>query len=102
MGMKPKRIKDYVEECLNENIQSRNSDLVLYVSVCEKMGIKILSVSLYDLAVRPSSFPAFETVSRARRYFQARGMYLADVEVQKKRSENEFEHIKEFVYESKN
>lgn len=71
-----------VLDVLKEHPQSRNSDMLLYLKVCETINPEALKMPL--CAVLPSlkeyGLPPFETVRRARQKIQAVLPYLGSNE----------------------
>lgn len=95
--MKLSKIKELVSKCLAEDVSTRNSDWKLYVRVCQSLGLDVNSVTLSDIYEHTSIYPTFESVSRARRKFQADGLYEAEESVRNQRAGNTKEYIKEFA-----
>lgn len=87
--MKVLKVIDIVEKCLKENDKARNSDWILYRDVCKKMNINISNISVEEMCNNINDFPAFESVSRARRKIQEYGLYPATDKVRKFRKLNE-------------
>lgn len=69
-----------VEEILKENQFARNSDKELIHQVLNKLGAN-LSEDQIDIIFSV----VFESITRSRRKFQEKGMYLADPEIAKER-----------------
>ncbi len=94
-----KTTQDVVMTVLQEQPRTRNSDNLLYYTVCKiiglKNGINLDSVSMpsFFLHMKEYNMPAFETVRRARQKIQADYPELAgcsNVEGQRKLNEEVF------------
>lgn len=92
-----KSVKEVVESCLKENEKARNSDWTLFNMVCQKYHIDTSKVSVQQMCENGKDFPSFESVTRCRRKFQESGKYLPSEEVDKFRTQQEFDFRKEFA-----
>jgi hypothetical protein len=91
--------QDIVKEILETNKMARNSDMALYVKVCEKINPGALSKPFWVvlLSLKEYNLPNFETVRRTRQKLQASYPELAgDVDVEAQRILNE-EVFKEYA-----
>lgn len=83
---------DLVKQILESFPQARNSDMVLYVKVCEKMNAEAINKPFWYVLVNLKEFnlPNIETVRRTRQKIQADNPYLAgDANVEAQRMLNE-------------
>ena len=87
-----KKVSSIVEAILREDERARNSDsrlyrqVVAYIGMNKGIDVGSMSVTYYLDNMKTLGFPAFETVSRARRKIQAEHPELAgdeDVEAQR-------------------
>lgn len=90
---------ELVRGILKECPEARNSDNILYIKVCEKIGrtngidINKMSMPYFLLNLKTYHMPAFETVRRTRQKLQATYPELAsdsNVEAQKMLYEEDF------------
>ena len=88
-----------VKEILEECPEARNSDNLLYIKVCSRIGktngfdINKMSMPTILLNLKELNLPVFETVRRARQKIQAEHKHLAantDVEAQRMLNEESF------------
>lgn len=88
-----------VKGILEEYPDTRNSDNILYVRVCEQVGkehginINKMSMPFFLLNLKDYNMPQYETVGRCRRKLQAKYPELAadaDVEAQRELNEDAF------------
>ena len=86
-------IKDVVEKVLKEYPKSRDDDFLLCLHVYIRLGFakrSPLGITIYFK--NQDSFPAFETITRIRRYIQHNeGRFLASMEVQLQRKNHEIQ-----------
>lgn len=95
--MELKKVSFVVEDCLKENKDARDSDWVLYETVCKKLGFDTEKTTLHQLVNARKLFPTFESVTRARRKLQSEGLYLPSENVDRKRFELQKEYIKNYA-----
>ena len=91
--------QDIVKEVLETNVMARNSDMALYIKVCEKINPLVLSKPFWVvlLSLKEYNLPNIETVGRARRKLQETFPELAgDADVSAQRMLNE-EAFKEYA-----
>ena len=71
-----------VWDVLKEHPQSRNSDMLLYLKVCETINPEALKMPLCTVlpSLKEYGLPPFETVRRARQKIQAVLPYLGSNE----------------------
>ena len=84
-----------VKEILIESKAARNSDMLLYVKVCEKINPEVLKLPINTLllSLKEYSIPCPESVRRTRQKLQRRHIELAsDKRIAKLRAENEAEY----------
>lgn len=85
---KLKIIHNAVLKVLEENVESRNNDFILYANVLQKMGLPLkISLVGFFASAKKLNAPAFETVSRCRRKIQAVRADLRDVVIAKSRED---------------
>ena len=83
---------DVVKEVLADCDQARNSDMVLYVKVCERLKPDVLDKPFWYVLLKLKEFnlPCIETVRRTRQKLQATYPELAgDANVEAQRMLNE-------------
>lgn len=90
--------KKLVEEVLYENRMSRNSDMVLYIKVCEKIDAGAMNKPFWYVLsnLKDFNYPNFETVRRTRQHLQRIHPELAadeDVEAQRIVNEQTFRNF---------
>lgn len=74
------RTSKLVEEELKRNQASRNSDKVLYTNILQTLGLTLTDEQVeIIMSINP------ESVRRTRQKFSAKGLYLADPEIQAER-----------------
>lgn len=81
-----------VKAILMECEETRNSDMVLYVKVCERMNSTILKQPFWEAitSLKAYKLPCIESVGRARRKLQKEFPELSgSAKVEAKRAENE-------------
>lgn len=88
-------VKNIVKDVLVNHKQARDSDMTLYVKVCERMNGDVLGkpFCFVLLNLKDLNLPNFETVRRARQKIQAECPELgadADVEAQRMINEDAF------------
>jgi hypothetical protein len=91
--------QNIVKEILETNKAARNSDMALYIKVCERINPLILSKPFWVvlLSLKEYNLPSIETVGRARRKLQEMFPELAgDADVSAQRMLNE-EAFKEYA-----
>ena len=91
--------QNIVKEILETNETARNSDMALYIKVCEKINPLVLSKPFWVvlLSLKEYNLPSIETVGRARRKLQETFPELAgDANVTEQRMLNE-EAFKEYA-----
>ena len=81
-------IKDTVEDILMDDIRARGDDKYLIFKVFDKMGygkidVQRIEISIDEVDMR--DMPSFESITRARRKFQAKGLYLPPKNVVRER-----------------
>lgn len=90
---------ELVKGILQEYPNTRNSDNLLYLKVCEQIGnehginINKMSMPFFLMNLKEYNMPAFETVRRTRQKLQATYPELsakADVEAQRMLNEEDF------------
>jgi len=87
-----KRTTTLVKEVLTDYPDTRNSDDLLYIKVCERINPISINLSFRDVLLRRKElqYPAFESVRRTRQKVQAENPYLvANIDVQGYRKDNE-------------
>lgn len=87
-----RRVKPIVEAILRNDPDTRNSDSLLYVRVCQRIDEKLSTRPFFYVMAHSKDFglPPFETVSRCRRKLQEKDDSLQAVEeVQKARQDNQ-------------
>lgn len=74
-----KKISVIVKEILTENEETRNSDMLLYVKVCETLNPTVSALPFFStlLNLKSLNLPCFETVRRARQKVQEKNPHLA-------------------------
>lgn len=84
------KTKDCVEHVLSIDERARNDDKWLILQVLRRMGF-----SIYIPYNEMKDMPAFESITRCRRKLHENDRYLASIETQKKRrnEEEEMEYI---------
>ncbi len=90
-----KTTQDVVKEILETNEMARNSDMALYVKVCERINPNVLSKPFWVvlLSLKEYNLPNIETVRRTRQKLQAAYPELCgndNVEAQRKVNEEAF------------
>ena len=91
--------QNIVKEILETNKTARNSDMALYVKVCERINPLVLSKPFWVvlLSLKEYNLPNIETVRRTRQKLQATFPELAgDADVSAQRMLNE-EAFKEYA-----
>ena len=91
--------QNIVKEILETNETARNSDMALYVKVCERINPLVLSKPFWVvlLSLKEYNLPNIETVRRTRQKLQATFPELAgDADVEAQRTVNE-EAFKEYA-----
>ena len=86
------KTQDIVKEILETNETARNSDMALYIKVCEKVNPAVLSKPFWVvlMSLKELNLPHIETVGRARRKMQELHPELAgDAKVEGQRMVNE-------------
>lgn len=86
------KTQDIVKEVLETNKMARNSDMALYIKVCEKVNPTVLSKPFWVVLMnlKELNLPNIETVGRARRKMQELHPELAgDADVEAQRMINE-------------
>lgn len=94
-------ISELVKEILTENAETRNSDMLLYLKVCQRIMPIVTEMPFPHVLMfyKTYNLPCFETVRRSRQMIQAKNSELAGTErVRKKRKEREAE-FREFARE---
>ena len=92
---KLKGIERKVLEILSSDPATRSSDDILYLRLCEKMGVPVKSMSMYEflLSYRKADVPTLESVGRFRRKLQEKYEELkptAEVKLWRKENEKSF------------
>jgi len=80
-----KKVKDVVEQVLNEDKRARSNDTWLIIETLRRMGYKLYIP--YDQINR---MPSFETITRCRRKFQENGVFVEEG-IKKRRASAETE-----------
>ena len=96
-----KRISSLVKDILTENAETRNSDMLLYLKVCQRIMPIVTEMPFPHVLMfyKTYNLPCFETVRRSRQRIQAENPELAgDEKVRRKRKEREAE-FREFARE---
>lgn len=94
-----KHVSNMVREALENNPQTRNSDVSLYLVICNQINPKACEMSFRQAWVHRDELglPKFETVSRCRRKEQERNPLLrASKDVEDARYEN-YKTVKEYA-----
>jgi hypothetical protein len=81
-----------VKAILMEYEEARNSDMVLYVKVCERMNSTVLKQPFWEAitSLKAYNLPCIESVGRARRKLQREFPELSgNAKVEAQRAENE-------------
>lgn len=89
-----KQISTLVKQILIEDETARNSDMFLYLKVCEKLNPSVLEKPFWLVisSLKTFKLPNFETVRRTRQKLQADFPELASAErIKEKRTEKEQE-----------
>jgi hypothetical protein len=92
-------VESLVEETLKESKAARNSDMFLYVKICEKINPEVLNLPIYQLllSLKEYGIPCPESVRRTRQKLQAANIELAsDKRIAKLREKNE-EEFREYA-----
>lgn len=88
-----------VKEILIESKAARNSDMILYVKVCENINPEVLKLPIHQLllSLKKYGIPCPESVRRARQKIQAAHLELAsDKRIAKERAKREKE-VREYA-----
>lgn len=96
--MKLDKIENIVKNILEKDIKARSDDMYLYYTLCtyyKGINEQAFYVIFNDINYRKRcGYPAFESVSRARRKIQAENRYLKPPkEVQDARTNKEADYI---------
>lgn len=97
-GDKPmnlKQTKTLVRYILSKYEDARNSDMALYLRVCEIRNEQSLTMPFYEVLqnLKELNLPPFESVRRARQKVQEENaVFDADEIIQRYRAENEAEY----------
>lgn len=96
-----KHISRIVIECLEEKAQTRNSDNLLYMAVCEKVNPVALRMPFNIVMGDPTAFglPKFESVRRSRQKAQADREDLRACDEVTDERYNNWKAVREFVRE---
>ena len=96
MRYSKRNILNVVHMILLEDKKARNSDRYLYVEVVKRLNPELSVMPLKD-AMNVDYIPSYETISRSRRFLQAKFKTLrADKDVESMRELEEEEYRKEF------
>ena len=90
-----KQTKQLVSFILSKYEDARNSDMILYLRVCEIRNERALTMPFYEVLqnLKELNLPPFESVRRARQKIQEENaVFDADEIIQKYRAENETEY----------
>ena len=88
-------VENLVKEILIDSKAARNSDMVLYLKVCERINPEVLKFPIQKLllSLKEYGIPCPETVRRTRQKLQKRHIELAsDKRIAKLREKNEEEY----------
>ena len=90
-----KQISKLVKQILIEDTLARNSDMFLYLKVCQRLNPSALTQPFWAVvsALKHHNLPPFETVRRSRQKIQAKHPELAgtdEVEAVRSYKEDEF------------
>ena len=88
---KLKKVEAVVEKILNEREDTRSSDDILYLCVCEYFNKEVPSMSLKDFlkSRKSTGCPTFETVRRTRQKVFEKKPYLKPARITALREEME-------------
>lgn len=95
MKIKLQTTESLVKEILTESKAARNSDMLLYVKVCERINPEALKLPIQQLllSLKELNIPCPESVRRSRQKIQNRHIELAsDKRIAKLRAKNEAEY----------
>lgn len=96
-----KKVVNLVKDILTENAETRDSDMLLYLKVCQRILPIVTEMPFPHVLMfyKTYNLPCFETVRRSRQRIQAENPELAgDEKVRRKRKEREAE-FREFAME---
>lgn len=88
--MELKKIKKIVKAELIKNPVTRKSDNLLFLSVCEQMGVD--TFQCLDFLIITNALPSFESVRRCRQKLQREFPELKDEKTVERREELESEY----------